>query len=85
MTIDLSEIIIDRSPAAKAAFVNKSREELKKLGYAVIDSRYLNADAAIAAIRSAPALNAPHNSGERLPDAADAGAGTLSNGPSEAP
>ena len=39
--IDLSEIIIDRSPAAKAAFVNKSREELKTLGYAVVDSKYL--------------------------------------------
>jgi hypothetical protein len=39
--IDLSEIIIDRSPAAKAAFVNKSREELKKLGYEVVSTEWL--------------------------------------------
>lgn len=39
--LNLHDIIIDRSEAAKAAFVNKARQELKDLGYAVVDSRYL--------------------------------------------
>ena len=41
--IDLDSIIIDRSPKDKAAIVNMRREELKALGYAVIDSKYLAA------------------------------------------
>lgn len=39
--IDLHEIIIDRSAAEKAAFVNRTRDELKPLGYAVVDSKWL--------------------------------------------
>lgn len=41
---------------------------------------FIYADAAIAAIISAPALDASHNSGERLPESADAGADPLTNG-----
>jgi hypothetical protein len=39
--IDLANIIIDRSPKDKAAFVNKRRDELKPLGYSVVDSKWL--------------------------------------------
>ena len=41
--IDLAKIIIDRSAKDKAAIVNIRRQELKTLGYAVIDSKYLAA------------------------------------------
>jgi len=36
MTINLYDIIIDRSPRDKAIFVHKRTEELKPLGYSVI-------------------------------------------------
>lgn len=41
--IDLAKIIIDRSPAEKAALINRRRDELKPLGYAVVEVRYLAA------------------------------------------
>lgn len=39
--MNLDEIIIDRSAKEKAALINRRRDELKPLGYAVVDSRYL--------------------------------------------
>ena len=39
--VNLHDIIIDRSETAKAAFVNKARDQLKPLGYAVVDLKYL--------------------------------------------
>lgn len=39
--IDLHSIIIDRSAKDKAALLNRRRDELKSLGYAVVDSRWL--------------------------------------------
>jgi hypothetical protein len=41
MTIDLNEIIIDRSAKDKAALINRRRDELKPLGYSVVDSKWL--------------------------------------------
>ena len=36
-----SETVIDRSDAQKAALINARRQELKSLGYAVVDSKWL--------------------------------------------
>lgn len=33
--------MIDRSPAQKAAFVNRRREELKPLGYSIVTTEWL--------------------------------------------
>lgn len=40
--LNLHDIIIDRSEAAKAAFVNKARQELKDLGYSVVLTDWLH-------------------------------------------
>lgn len=40
--MNLDDIIIDRSEAAKAAFVNKAREELKQMGYSVVLTDWLH-------------------------------------------
>jgi len=39
--IDLHEIIIERSARDKAALLNRRRDELKPLGYSIVDSKYL--------------------------------------------
>lgn len=39
--MNLEKIMIDRSPAQKAAFVNRRRDELKPLGYSIVTTEWL--------------------------------------------
>jgi hypothetical protein len=41
--MNIHDIIIDRSPAAKAAYIDKLREELKGMGLSVIETSVLAA------------------------------------------
>lgn len=39
--MNLENIMIDRSPAQKAALVKRRREELKPLGYSIVTTEWL--------------------------------------------
>ncbi len=39
--MNIDEIVLDRSPAQKAIFANKCRDELKPLGYSVVTTEWL--------------------------------------------